>query len=216
MKRFRFNCKECFNLRFSEMKDYVELHKDILCQKGVYALINKKEDKIYVGSTVTSLGERLFINGSSHAFMFRRNKHRFINNDNIEDFECLILEYGKIDVRDLEKKYVMILKSCESEYGYNLTTTGGFGSKLGNKTGIKNLVVQTNKLWVTDGVSKSFKIDGIENIPKGYYPGNFGISYCKNLNDEYHILDNRNHQSDPVIMQITRSEAKKFCLSNRV
>ena len=216
MKRLKIDCKDYFVRESCVTNELVAKYAHILEKNGAYALHNKKDGKYYIGSTIVSLKDRLFENGSSHRYLYLRGEHRFINKSNISDFEIIILAYGDIDVRKVEKRYVRMLKTYLPERGYNLTTTGGFGGKYGSQHGTKNLINQTGTSWVTNRTNgKSCKVFNAHDIPEGYYPGKYGVSYCKNLDDELNILSDRTCDSEIMDITITRTDAVRYCCSTK-
>src|SRR5574344_289754 len=95
-----------------------------LTKKGVYKILNIKNGKIYIGSTITSFKGRF----REHFNKLRCNKHlnghlQGAYNKYGEDcLEVSILYFGRDidDIRNKEQEYIDTLNVCNPEVGYNL------------------------------------------------------------------------------------------------
>lgn len=90
----------------------------------IYSLFNTKEGKHYVGSTIDLWG-RLYNGKGSHILDIRKERHRFINFNNIDDFNLLIWEIEEDNdlLRYKELYYIKELKALTE--GYNRSSNTG-------------------------------------------------------------------------------------------
>ena len=95
-----------------------------LKKKGVYKILNIKNNKFYIGSTVDSFKQRI----KDHFFKLRKNIHlnshlqSAFNKYGEEYFEVSILYIGEHlkDIRAVEQKYINDLNVCNPNIGYNI------------------------------------------------------------------------------------------------
>ena len=108
--------------------------------KGIYKIINIINNKIYIGQSV-DIKRRW----NDHKSELRRNSHHNIylqqswNKYGEENFKFEVIEFNKSfttdDLNELEIYYIDKLKTCDNNFGYNLTQ-GGFY----NENNIKSVI----------------------------------------------------------------------------
>lgn len=91
--------------------------------KGIYLLINRENNKVYVGST-GSFKKRFY----SHFYLLKNNTHynQYLqyayNKHGLSKFFTIKLEECKKDVLLIREKYwIEFFNACDSSYGYNVT-----------------------------------------------------------------------------------------------
>jgi len=115
---------------------------------GIYKITNKKNNKIYVGSSA-NLERRYYY----HLNSLRKNKHynihlqRSFNRDGEESFEYSILEYCNNDVLvDREEYLIEHLNSLDTRYGYNINPNGDRPPSWSGKTHTESTKLKMSKV----------------------------------------------------------------------
>ena len=92
---------------------------------GVYAIKNKMNNKVYIGSSINILNR-----WKKHENELNRNRHHSEhlqyawNKYGKENFEFMILEEcSEENVREREQYYIDYYTSYDAEYGYNISET---------------------------------------------------------------------------------------------
>jgi group I intron endonuclease len=124
-----------------------EEHKHLLSEKGIYQIRNKKNNKVYIGSTSIKFSSRL----SCHIKNLIENKHHSIHLQNTFNqsrdfsiFEISILEIcSPENCIKLEQKWIDFYKSYNDKLGYNISPTAGscFGIKRSKEQKIKQFEI---------------------------------------------------------------------------
>lgn len=144
---------------------------DAVLNRGVYLIRNKLTNKYYVGST-DHYWERFFHRGHNYRGHYRRNDG-IITHDNVEEFEFILLTWTfnlPIDeIRKLERRIILFLKSYLPEYGYNRSRNGQSFKHGGNEGGF----------WINNGMDNKFIYD--DEIPEGWSRGMFRGKLITNL-----------------------------------
>lgn len=179
---------------------------DYIKSPGVYFIHNKVTNKYYVGSSVNMYYRviSLHISTSHRPQIYRYHSHRFLTENNLDEFEVIFLRSDINNIRIKEERYIKLLESFKLEYGYNLTKSGTFGAPVRN-TNIKD------KTWVTNCNGINFCIEKDEEIPEGFYPGRRNKSNVKVFFDTYNPeLRNRNSKSELLKIKLPRNYVFKL------
>jgi group I intron endonuclease len=107
----------------------IEEHKHLLKKTGVYKILNKENNKVYIGSTSQRFSNRL----SNHIRELIEDRHhsKYLQNSynkrkDINKFEISILDVCKPEECLLfEQKWLDIYKSYIKEFGYNICPIAG-------------------------------------------------------------------------------------------
>ncbi len=116
-------------------------------KSGVYCIINKINNKIYIGSSI-NIQERIYnhkthLNKNIHCNKYLQSSYNKYGKDN---FEFDILDLCSPDImHSIEKYWINITNSCNKNFGYNLCpnpTKGTLGYKYTEqqKENIKNSI----------------------------------------------------------------------------
>ena len=133
----------------------MEMREDKIYNRiGIYGILNKINDHIYIGKTGMNFGDRW----DSHRALLRGNKHfnqylqRAWNKYGEENFDFIIIE--ECNVEDLDEKEMCYIQSYrDAGLAYNLADGGNGGSFLGKhlseetkrKIGEKNRINMTGR-----------------------------------------------------------------------
>ena len=107
----------------------IEEHKHLLKKTGVYKILNKENNKVYIGSTSQRFSNRL----SNHIRELIEDRHhsKYLQNSynkrkDINKFEISILDVCEPEECLLfEQKWLDIYKSYIKEFGYNICPIAG-------------------------------------------------------------------------------------------
>ena len=182
-------CKVTFNLKSIGYYEYV------INYGGVYFIHNKILNTYYVGST-NNYWERFFHRGHNYRGLFNRNEF-YITDSNINDFEFIILiNSHKYNYKFMEERYINLLKSYSSKFGYNNNRTGRSFKDTGNCGGF----------WITNGIVDKLHYD-IDNIPSGFKFGRMKNSNVCNFIEWYDkSLISRNYKSEKLTLIVNKAE----------
>lgn len=125
---------------------------------GIYTIINKKDSKIYIGSSIC-IKSRL----NGHINLLKRNAHEnehlqnAVNKYGIENFEFEPLIECTLDTLQSEEQLWMNLTNCTNRlYGYNKNILAyNSGHKISNETREKIKIKATGRIANRDGVEKT-------------------------------------------------------------
>jgi group I intron endonuclease len=165
---------------------------------GIYRIINKTNNKIYIGSSVNILSRF-----SKHKSLLKHNKHdndylqNSYNKYGLENFLFEIIEFCEVDkLIDKENHYIEFYKSNDLNIGYNLATVNKFRRnnynkevkiknskfnliKNGNFTKFKSINLTTNEEIIFDSLVDAADYLFTNNFSKGKLSNiRQKLSYC--------------------------------------
>lgn len=115
---------------------------------GIYKIENLLNHKVYIGQS-----KNVLLRWEQHLRMSKNGKHYLyyaMNHDGIDNFSFQIIK-ETYDLDYWEKFFIYWYNSCDSKFGYNLTTGGQRNS------------VKKNKFVFTDEIRKKMSESAIKN-----------------------------------------------------
>ena len=128
----------------------------------IYKILNKVNNKIYIGQTVRSLNER--INEHKSNFKINKSNNQYLlnafNKYGWENFEFIIVDNVETieDLNEKEIYYINLYKSNDRNFGYNIAG-GGKNSIPNSETLIKmsksHLGTKQSDIWIENKTAKA-------------------------------------------------------------
>jgi group I intron endonuclease len=135
----------------------------------IYAILNLKNQKYYVGKTTKTIEERYDSHKISSKYGSNRLIHKALRKYSEENFEIILLEQVNDDLLDLREKYYIIEYKSMMPSGYNMT----FGGEGGDTSKSLNYIESMKK-------RRSFAGESNPNYGKiGELSSKFGKKYGK-------------------------------------
>ena len=146
----------------------------------VYLIVNRVNNKVYVGQTVKSLEWRWdgHLCDSRHVNKNTLLVDRAIAKYGKENFLLFTLCFASSqqELDDLETYYIKFFDARNLEIGYNLKSGGGRGKHhevsiaLMSKAQLERNKIRGTDSWITNGV-KNYKLLPRQQMPEGYFYG---------------------------------------------
>jgi len=128
----------------------------------IYRCLNKKNGKVYIGKTSSSLKDRIACHVRDSC-RFDTLFYKAIRKHGIDSFTWLVIDTASSEdeLNDMEKEYIDMFSSCIRHIGYN-STHGGDGVLLNNESRQKMSRTKTGKASPMKG--RHFSEEAVKNM----------------------------------------------------